>query len=124
MREYDDNPYIPRKPEEAIYYDNPYVDPPRRMQRPYSENPPPHPKSGRDIMTINPKDMERKKQEPFTKAWNDLIKFGDCPICHGDPMRCPESDKPASACSRRRNAMKHSRGSVARRRGSAMFPRE
>lgn len=63
-------------------------------------------------------------KKSFENAWDDLIKFGDCPICHGDPMRCPESDKPASACSRRRNAMKHSRGSVARRRGSAMFPRE
>lgn len=104
-------------------YDDP--EPPKRMGNPYDKPPTPKPKTGRDIMTINPKDMERKKKnEPFTKAWDDLIKFGDCPICHGDPMRCPESDKPASACSRRRNAMKHSRGSVARRRGSAMFPRE
>lgn len=56
---------------------------------------------------------ERKKDEPFKKAWDDLIKFGDCPVCHGDPMRCPESDKPASACSRRRNAIKHSQGKSA-----------
>ena len=54
----------------------------------------------------------------FGKAWDDLIKFGDCPVCHGDPMACPEPDKPASLCSRRRNAIKHMR----RGRGSIRIP--
>ena len=71
-------------------------------------------------MTIS---THKPKEETFNKAWDELIKFGDCPVCHGDPMRCPESDKPASACSRRRNAMKHSRGSVARRMGNEMRSR-
>jgi hypothetical protein len=47
--------------------------------------------------------------KPFTKAWDDLIKFGDCPICHGDPMACPTPDVPASSCPTRRNAIKHMR---------------
>lgn len=99
-------------------------------ERPYDDPKPkedkygmikPKRKTPREIMQQTP---PKQQDKPFTKAWDDLIKFGDCPICHGDPMRCPESDKPASACSRRRNAMKHSRGSVARRKGSGMFPRE
>ena len=63
------------------------------------------------------------KEGTFNKAWDDLIKFGDCPVCHGDPMACPESDKPASACSRRRNAIKHSQGRAAVRQMRQMSRR-
>jgi hypothetical protein len=66
-------------------------------------------------MTIS---THKPKEETFNKAWDDLIKFGDCPVCHGDPMACPEPDKPASLCSRRRNAIKHMR----RGRGSIRIP--
>jgi len=101
MNEYDDDPM----PKEDKY----------GMMKPKKKTP-------REIMQQTPP-QKMKEDEPFTKAWDDLIKFGDCPVCHGDPMRCPESDKPASACSRRRNAMKHSRGSVARRMGNEMRSR-
>jgi hypothetical protein len=93
----EDKPYENPKPEEDKYGMKPKKKTPREIM----QQTPPH-------------QQMKNKNESFKKAWDDLIKFGDCPVCHGDPMRCPESDKPASACSRRRNAMKHSRGSVAR----------
>jgi len=44
---------------------------------------------------------------PFSKAWDDLTKFADCPVCLGDPRACPTPDVPASVCRTRRNAIKH-----------------
>ena len=37
----------------------------------------------------------------------DLMKFGDCPVCLGDPAECPSPDEPMSECGTRRNAIKH-----------------
>lgn len=48
-------------------------------------------------------------EETFNKAWDDLTKFADCPVCLGDPRACPTPDVPASVCRTRRNAIKHMR---------------
>lgn len=71
-----------------------------------------------------PKDLSSPKERstpygkeggPFTKAWDDLTKFADCPVCLGDPRACPTPDVPASVCPTRRNAIKHmKRGKGAR----------
>ena len=66
----------------------------------------PKKKTPREIMQQTPPQQQDK---PFTKAWDDLIKFGDCPVCLGDPMACPTPDVPASVCPTRRNAIKHMR---------------
>lgn len=55
-------------------------------------------------MTIS---THKPKEETFNKAWDDLIKFGDCPVCLGRPRDCPNMGVPASACPTRRNAIKH-----------------
>ncbi len=96
--------------------DKPYDEPTPPKSDKYGFRPKPK-KTQREIMIETPP-QKMKKDEPFTKAWDDLIKFGDCPVCHGDPMACPEPDKPASLCSRRRNAIKHMR----RGRGSIRIP--
>ena len=60
-----------------------------------------------------PSDLDKPKKQkygsggPFSKAWDDLIKFADCPVCLGDPRACPTPDVPASVCRTRRNAIKH-----------------
>ncbi len=51
----------------------------------------------------------KPKEKAFQKSWEDIIKFGDCPVCHGDPMACPTPDVPASFCRTRKNALKHMR---------------
>lgn len=99
----EDKPYDDAKPKEDKY----------GMIKPKKKTP-------REIMQQTP---PQKMKKPFTKAWDDLIKFGDCPVCHGDPMACPESNKPASACSRRRNAIKHSQGRAAVRQMRQMSRR-
>jgi hypothetical protein len=68
------------------------------------------------------KQKDKGLKKSFVIAWEDLIKFGDCPICEGDPASCPESEKPASQCTRRRNAMKHSNSRIARQ-NARMPPR-
>lgn len=57
-------------------------------------------------MAKNPKDFGKSKDVVFDTSW-DLMKFGDCPVCLGDPMACPTPDVPLSACGTRRNAIKH-----------------
>ena len=67
----------------------------------------------REAMDKPNKTLERlrsqtgKQQKPFSKAWDDLTKFADCPVCLGDPRACPTPDVPASVCRTRRNAIKH-----------------
>ncbi len=85
----DDKPYDDVKPKEDKY----------GMMKPKKKTP-------REVMMETPP-QKMKKDKPFTKAWDDLIKFGDCPVCVGDPMACPTPDVPASACPTRRNAIKH-----------------
>jgi len=102
----EDKPYDEPTPPESDKYG--FRQKPKKTQREIMMETPPH---------------KLKKDKPFTKAWDDLIKFGDCPVCHGDPMACPESNKPASACSRRRNAIKHSQGRAAVRQMRQMSRR-
>ena len=54
----------------------------------------------------NPKNVGKSKDIVFDTSW-DLMKFGDCPVCLGDPMACPTPDVPMSVCGTRRNAIKH-----------------
>ena len=68
-----------------------------------------------------PSDLDKPKKQkygsggPFSKAWDDLTKFADCPVCLGDPRACPTPDVPASVCPTRRNAINHmKRGKGAR----------
>ncbi len=50
--------------------------------------------------------IDKSKEVVFDSSW-DLMKFGDCPVCLGDPMACPSPDVPMSVCGTRRNAIKH-----------------
>ena len=54
----------------------------------------------------DPKNFGKSKDVVFDTSW-DLMKFGDCPVCLGDPMACPTPDVPMSVCGTRRNAIKH-----------------
>lgn len=111
MKDYDPQ----KRPKDA---DEPYSsasDP----KSPYDHPPKREPLSDRmKEMMRGPHPKDKELEKSFAIAWDDLIKFGDCPVCHGDPMACPEPDKPASLCSRRRNAIKHMR----RGRGSIRIP--
>ena len=55
---------------------------------------------------MNPKNFGKSKDVVFETSW-DLMKFGDCPVCLGDPMACPTPEVPLSSCPTRRNAIKH-----------------
>jgi len=94
----EDKPYDNSKPEEDKYGMKPKKKTPSEI-----------------MQQTSPAQQMKNKNEPFKKAWDDLIKFGDCPVCLGDPMACPTPDVPASVCPTRRNAIKHmKRGKGAR----------
>jgi hypothetical protein len=98
-------PYeYPHPPEEQ---DEPHKTPfePRTEPSPYDEPPkeprmPPYPPTDDDT------DDPSLNKAVFDTAF-DLMKFGDCPVCLGDPAACPSPDEPMSECGTRRNAIKH-----------------
>ena len=45
--------------------------------------------------------------EPVFQTSFQLMKFGDCPVCLGDALRCPTPQVPMSACRMRRGAIRH-----------------
>ena len=91
----------------------PYDEPEKKHKRnPYQDQNKERPKTFKspkeayaDAMK-NPKDFGKSKDVVFDTSW-DLMKFGDCPVCLGDPMACPTPDVPMSSCGTRRNAIKH-----------------
>jgi hypothetical protein len=58
-----------------------------------------------------------KALKSFDVAWDDLVKFGDCPVCMGEPRACPTPELPAARCPTRRAAIRNIKGgrSTARR---------
>ena len=90
--------------------DKPYETPPSKSDRWFSkyglgQKPK---KTQREIMIETPPQQLKNKSKDvvFDVAW-DLLKFGDCPVCHGDPEACPMPELPMSGCKTRRNAIKH-----------------
>ena len=59
----------------------------------------------------------RDALKSFDVAWDDLVKFGDCPVCMGEPRACPTPELPAARCPTRRAAIRNIKGgrSTARR---------
>jgi hypothetical protein len=77
-----------------------------KRKSPYDK---PKPRTPQEPM-MNPAEMQEQKTKykPFEKAWDEIIKFSECPVCHGDQEACPAPPgTPASYCPTRRNAMKH-----------------
>lgn len=91
----DSQPYNEPEDKKAI---NPYKD--NNTSKPFKS-----PKD-RNMEMNNPKNFKKTTDIVFDTSW-ELMKFGDCPVCHGDPMACPTPDVPLSACGTRRNAIKH-----------------
>jgi len=98
----------PKNPDSQPYNDPPTN--PRKKGNPYGATPEPfnspQEQERRKKMMKNPKNFGKSKDVVFDTSW-DLMKFGDCPVCLGDPMACPSPDVPMSVCGTRRNAIKH-----------------
>jgi len=60
---------------------------------------------------------KKEALKSFDVAWDDLVKFGDCPVCMGEPRACPTPELPAARCPTRRAAIRNIKGgrSTARR---------
>jgi len=88
------NPHPEYKPKEKP--PSPYDNPKPQKRPPYD---------GGKSPEYDPDEASMRKSI-FEASW-ELMKFGDCPVCHGDPMACPSPDVPLSSCPTRRNAIKH-----------------
>lgn len=82
-------------------------------------------KKAKMMDAMRPKDLDKPEKPPygtkalksFDVAWDDLVKFGDCPVCMGEPRACPTPELPAARCPTRRAAIRNIKGgrSTARR---------
>lgn len=75
-----------------------------------------HPRT-RDLDKPEEPPYGSKALKSFDVAWDDLVKFGDCPVCMGEPRACPTPELPAARCPTRRAAIRNIKGgrSTARR---------
>lgn len=75
-----------------------------------------HPRT-RDLDKPEEPSYGTKAIKSFDVAWDDLVKFGDCPVCMGEPRACPTPELPAARCPTRRAAIRNIKGgrSTARR---------
>tara|TARA_R110000744_G_scaffold73488_3_gene147068 strand:- start:1291 stop:1962 length:672 start_codon:yes stop_codon:yes gene_type:complete len=97
-------PYPPEVQDESPRERTPFK--PRTEPSPYDEPPKESRMPGPDYPPKDDDTDPSLNKALFDTAF-DLIKFGDCPVCLGDPAECPSPNEPMSECGTRRNAIKH-----------------